>query len=307
MEIGTRTNLERLNLVTTNLSDAPAVGGSGFLDLTPIQQRFALAYDRGFYLFPLAPGKKTPMPGSRGFKDATRDPKAILDWPTGAGVGIATGASGLLVIDCDAHTSEPPPLPWDVPGIRDGEDALAYLWHRIDPTSEPWATAPIVSTPSGGVHIYLEAPVGGVPSSAGKLAWQVDIRAQGGYVVAPGTVLYDGGTYTPVHWPSKAPEPPQWLCERLTPRPAPTTPLRRPYSAGMATPRAVTGILRAMAEAQPGKRNDVLNWAAYKLAEKGVATANNLEKLAAAAEHAGLHPAEITRTITSATRGAVAA
>lgn len=282
-----------------------ARGGAGLDELTPVQQRILLAV-RGWHIFPLAPGRKIPYPGTRGFKDATTDLDAAQDWPTGAGVGIATGASGLLVIDCDNHGGTPP-RPWNVPGVHNGEDALALLWSVHDLDSSPWAECPTVLTPSGGVHLYYRARSGAVASSAGRLAWQVDVRAQGGYVVAPGTVLDDGGTYTATHWPQAVPTAPQWVEDALQHRPEPAR-TAAPYRGPSSSPRAVQGILRTVAEAPAGKRNDTLNWGAWKLAEKGAATDENLDALAAAARHAGLNDREITRTLQSAltARGAAA-
>ncbi|MEX5274719.1 bifunctional DNA primase/polymerase [Kocuria carniphila] len=215
-------------------------GGAGFMGHNPAQQRLLMAA-RGWHLFPLEPGKKTPYPGSRGYKDATTDPAKLLNWPEGAGVGIATGASGLLVVDCDNKPSAPP-APWNVPGVTNGEDALALLWEHCDRGPTPWAECLSVLTPSGGAHLYFQARSGEIGISASLLAWQVDVRAQGGYVVAPGTRLTEGtkrtaGVYIPVHWPAVLPIAPAWLEERLRPK-----------------PKAV----RAVAPYQPGSAGQVL-------------------------------------------------
>src|ERR1700731_4411538 len=70
---------------------------------------YALQYAaRGWFIFPLAPRSKLPLiskkSGGKGFHDATTDLKQIEAWwarePL-ANIGIATGASGLVVLDAD--------------------------------------------------------------------------------------------------------------------------------------------------------------------------------------------------------------
>ena len=66
----------------------------------------ALTYaHNGWLIFPLSPSSKSPLKGSQGYKDATRDAKKIQLWwqryPT-ANIGLATGnLSGLIVLDID--------------------------------------------------------------------------------------------------------------------------------------------------------------------------------------------------------------
>ena len=52
----------------------------------------------------------------------------------------------------------------------------------------------VVATPSGGCHYYYRAAGQRVTCSAGKLAAGIDVRGEGGYVVAPpsriGTDVY---------------------------------------------------------------------------------------------------------------------
>src|SRR6266478_6383599 len=58
---------------------------------------------RGWYVFPCKPGDKTPLVRSR-FKDASNSEEQVRLWWTlwpRANVAIATGASGLTVLDCD--------------------------------------------------------------------------------------------------------------------------------------------------------------------------------------------------------------
>src|SRR4051812_30570803 len=70
---------------------------------------------RGYYVFPCWPrGKEPRIPkseGGNGFHDATRDEGQILRWwdrwPH-ANIGVACGASGIVVVDIDAkHGADP--------------------------------------------------------------------------------------------------------------------------------------------------------------------------------------------------------
>ncbi len=60
-----------------------------------------------------------------------------------------------------------------------GFDALDDLGHSILPNT--W----LAHTPSGGLHIYFDLQGRGIRCSAGKLGRGLDVRADGGYVIAP--------------------------------------------------------------------------------------------------------------------------
>jgi len=66
----------------------------------------ALTYARdfGWPVFPFLPGRKKPIKGSHGYKDATTDPETIrrwwVRWPK-ANIGLACGPAGLICIDLD--------------------------------------------------------------------------------------------------------------------------------------------------------------------------------------------------------------
>lgn len=115
-----------------------------------------------------SPGKHPLTP--RGVNDATTDHDQIsawwMDYPD-ANVGVATGrASGLVVVDVDP---------------RNG--GMASLDSLTLPTTRA------VQTGSGGFHFYLAAPQGG---RGQVLAPGVDLKADGGYVVAPPSRHRDG-------------------------------------------------------------------------------------------------------------------
>ena len=256
---------------------------------------------RGFHIFPLIPDTKRP--GVRDWENrATTDPALVRNWPTGAGTGIATGPSGLVVLDLDAHGGTPPEN-WDRPGITDGHDVFASVWAEHETERSMWDTF-VVATPSGGSHLYFRAPQGTkVRNSAGRIGWQVDVRAEGGYVVAPGTTL-PNGAYKPVTV-NLAPAPlPGWLTGLIVDHKpvqghAGTRRVGLPSRAG----NRVDALARTVAVAQPGERNHVLNWAAYQLATDRILTRENAGVLLTAARTAGLDDAEAVATIRSAAKG----
>lgn len=119
-----------------------------------------------------------------GFKDATTEPNIIqIWWDTypNANIGIATGSmSGLSVIDVDHGQG------------KDGFKNLETLEkeHGIIPRNI------CVRTGSGGLHIYLAAPDEPIGISASRLAKHIDVRGDGGYVVAPPSNHISGNSYT---------------------------------------------------------------------------------------------------------------
>jgi hypothetical protein len=124
---------------------------------------------RGWAVFPLKPGSKIPLTGN-GFKAATTDPHQIEDWWKAwpeANIGIATGAgSGLVVLDFDKKHG----------GLETYQELVPLL-----PCSYE------VETAGGGYHVYLAHPGVPVPNRAGLLQG-MDVRGDGGYVVAPPSV-----------------------------------------------------------------------------------------------------------------------
>ena len=126
------------------------------------------------------------------------------------------------------------------------------------------------ATASGGRHYYFRH-VDGIRNSAGKLGSGLDIRAYGGYVIAPGSVLTDGRSYDWIDDLAPA-EAPAWLLDMLLPKSPPPNAGSVPGSAATGdNPRyvdaAVAAELAALAEAPEGARNDRLNRAAFALGQ----------------------------------------
>jgi hypothetical protein len=193
------------------------------------------AAERGWHVFPLRPADKRPAlhgeavcpligdcaGGHRKWEDrATIDPdrirRAWADRPFN--IGIATGPSGLVVVDLDM------PKPNSSTGTPAGVTTFGALCERA---GQAVPTTYRTRTASGGHHLYFTAPPGvRLANSAGRLGKLIDTRAHGGYIVAAGSFTAIG-PYTVTDPTPPAPLP-EWLYALLTPR--------RPSRALMAVP-----------------------------------------------------------------------
>jgi len=161
--------------------------------ITPNGKRHALP------IFPLTDTGKEPRiskaNGGHGCKDASTDENQIGAWWTrwpNANIGIATGAeSGLLVIDVDNKHG------------ADGDETLREMEATLGKLPDSWEAL----TPNGGRHLYFRYPAdSGISIHAYKAdrgdPWPgIDIRGQGGYVVAPPSeIKADDGTFKAYEW-----------------------------------------------------------------------------------------------------------
>lgn len=275
------------------------------------------AAERGWRVFPCQPGGKQPGVKDRWEARACADPAVIREhWPRRANVGVACGPSGLVVVDCDqAKEGQAPPPEWAEPGVGGGLDALALLAERLGETL-PLDTYQ-VRTPSGGWHFYFLAPEGStVRNSASKLAWKVDVRANGGYVVGAGSATPQGA-YEAVC--EGAVEPlPAWLLRALTetPKPAAAAAAARPVRQRRRERRgdgegskeayrfaALEHSLERLLLTAEGGRNDALNREAYGLVKAGWSAFEVEPILLDAAGRIGLPEPEARRTLASAFSG----
>ena len=257
---------------------------------------------RGWAVFPCRPNDKRPDVPDKWEQRACSDPSKVARyWPSDRhNIGIACGPSGLVVLDLDAHGELPED--WQrLPGVNDGRDVLAQIceWAGTD-----WPETYKVATPGGGWHLYFRSPDGsGIRNSASQIGPQVDVRAAGGYVVAPGSIL-DGTPYEVIDDQDPATLP-AWIARLLAP-PAPEPAPSRPAARGTA-PGRLAGLLRTVEHARPGTRNDRLFWASCRAAEMiadGKADeADVTRQLLGAAVAAGLGDVEARRTVASAMRG----
>lgn len=191
-----------------------------------------------------------------GLLNASADPREIREWWTrwpAANVGVRTGdVSGIVVVDVDSY--------------RGGEDGLAELAEEHGPLP---ATLTAL-TGGGGRHLVYEHPGSAfaIRNKAG-LAHGVDLRGDGGYIVAPPSMHASGRSY---EWqePRAAMVPlPGWLREPKRDRPAVPTVLP-PLPDATDHPwvkAAFEGELDDLRRAQQGYRNHQLNEAAFNLGQ----------------------------------------
>ncbi|MFE7072325.1 bifunctional DNA primase/polymerase [Streptomyces sp. NPDC057620] len=272
---------------------------------------------RGWSVFPLRPGTKRPAlhgeaactrtgectGGHRKWEDrATADPDRIrAAWSRAPfNVGIATGPSGLVVVDLDVPKNQD-----NGNGSADAPDGAATFEALCERTGHTVPDTYRVRTASGGQHLYFTAPAGiRLGNTAGTLAPLVDTRAWGGYVVAAGSTT-PGGSYETVNDTAPAPLP-GWLLELLQPAPArPVVPLRLPAVDGSrAALAALTAECATVAAAPEKQGNITLNRCAFKVG-RFVAWGDLPRHVAenafqAAGEARGLTAAECRSTIRSA-------
>ncbi|MEU2874828.1 bifunctional DNA primase/polymerase [Streptomyces sp. NPDC007070] len=271
------------------------------------------AAEQGWHVFPLRPDTKRPAlhgeqtcprtgPCTNGHlkweQRATTDPDRIrAAWSRAPfNVGIATGPSGLLVIDLDVPKDK---------SSSDAPDGAATFGALCERAGHAVPTTYRVRTASGGMHLYFTAPDGArLTNTAGTIADSVDTRAWGGYVVAAGSML-PTGTYEALN-SAAAIILPTWLHAVLQPAPTtPSGPLRLPtvdgHRAALAALEAECAVLAA---APDGLRNVTLNRCAFKVG-RFVAWGDLPRQVAedafqGAGEARGLTAAECRATIRSA-------
>lgn len=120
--------------------------------------------------------------------NASADPKQVIKWWTrwpNANIGVVTGKiSNLLVIDVDTSTAHP--------GKAHGPDSIARY-------AERFGDLPVTATArsgSGGLHHYFAYPDDGEEYRNRSDALPgVDVRGEGGYIIAPPSNHKSGGRY----------------------------------------------------------------------------------------------------------------
>jgi hypothetical protein len=229
---------------------------------------------RDWYVIPLRHMDKRPAghaekycPGTGRCIDGHRTPEqratTNVDLLTAAwthepyNVGIATGPSGLLVVDLDTLKPQEPK------GTPDGVANFSALCERADQAVPETYR---VRTARGGQHLYFTQPPGArLHNTAGSLAKKIDTRGWGGYVVAPGSITPDGA-YEVIDDRTPAPLP-GWLHEALKPRqrPAQAAPVAFSTRATGYAAAALRGEVDNVATAADGTRNATLLRAARAL------------------------------------------
>jgi hypothetical protein len=288
--------------------------GLHVLNDAPLDHVVTMYLKLGLPVFKLKPGSKKPAT-PHGFKSAIRLSRlteeqqgavlasGISDFATdGANIGIATG-DVVDVLDVD---------------VKDGKPGLRAVRTLRDAGLLDGFVA-IASTPSGGLHLYY-------PSSGQRSrqfsAFGLDVKAEGGYVVAPPSSVLeitDDGVVEIKKY--------EWLqeCQPLddgkpldverimaflsitdTPRQERFWPTAAEL--GVPVEATIAGLARWLA-GQPIDRNRALYWAANRAVEEGARTEEQLEPLVQASltlsrPGDGNRTSELKATVRSALRKA---
>lgn len=136
---------------------------------------------------------KAPYTG-KGLNDATRDEARVLAWwkqHPDALIGVPMGVNGCFALDFDPRTEEHVDEATGEITVREWtlEQLKAELEAQIGVPLPPSLTA---ITQSGGVHVWFRQPDGDAIRNRGNLPEHVDVRGQGGYVIGPPSITYDG-------------------------------------------------------------------------------------------------------------------
>lgn len=141
-----------------------------------------------------------------GLKEASTSLEQIEQWWSrwpDANIGIATGSlAGIVVLDLDVD--------------KNGELSL----NRLEAEHSELPTTTLAATGGGGLHYVFQHPGGSVRNSAGKLGEGLDVRGDGGYIVAPPSTHSSGRQYEWVFSPEdqEPAELPSWLLALLQTR-----------------------------------------------------------------------------------------
>jgi len=141
----------------------------------------ALRYaESGLAVFPCKARDKKPSTPN-GCLDATTDQNILKNWIhkyADSNVAIATGPSHLVVLDVDQKSG--------------GLASLVELQKQIPEIKDGFR----VKTGGGGFHFYFRAdPEHDIRNSAGRIGAGLDIRGNGGYVIAPPSIHPSGNVY----------------------------------------------------------------------------------------------------------------
>jgi hypothetical protein len=190
--------------------DEEATPATAFLEKPGLMLAAALTYaEGGWDVFPAPPGQKKSYKSAKYSNGAkwgkTRDPGQIRHdfqrWPE-ANIGIPTGKdNGFWVTEADTLKGH-------------GVDGIASLRVLEEKHGELPPTL-MAESPSGSLHHYFKWPEGiEIKNSTSKIAPGIDVRGEGGMVIAPPSVRGDGE----YRWLNDNPivDAPQWLLDLVT-------------------------------------------------------------------------------------------
>ncbi len=231
---------------------------------TPEMLTLALSYrTTGWPVFPTRAKEETDDYGeihaaktpytSNGLKGASLNERIVREWwkrHPDAMVAVPTGSKiGAFVLDVD-----------NKPGGANGFDWL----DEMEAEHGPLPYTKRVKTPNGGLHIFFQYVPG--TRNRGALGAGVDIRSEGGYVVAGGSRMADGREYEWQDTDAPIAEAPQWLLDLIVKHdPPPIAIDYRPTNNAPYVNAAVDRELADLAATPQGARNNALNDAAFSL------------------------------------------
>ncbi len=235
----------------------------------------------GWSVIPIEPSGKRPLIRWQVYQYRRADPTEIADWVSrwpDANLAIVTGViSGLVVMDLDPR--------------HGGVESLAHLEQHYGPLPETVE----VRTGGGGRHLYFAHP-GEILRNRVGLAPGIDLRGDGGYIVAPPSLHASGERY---RW-ERPPEVyrlaplPDWLRQMPAPEPA--------HQRGRTLAQWRTLVSEGVAE---GERNNTMASLTGHLLWHGVDPEVALQLLLSWNQtrcRPPLEPEEVARTVRSITR-----
>jgi hypothetical protein len=228
----------------------------------------------------------------RGLEDATTDRDQIAEWWSRwpeANIGLRTGqGSNLAVLDVD--------------------DVQAFLKMTEEHGKLPTTLLARTGRVGGGVHLYFEHREG-VTNRKGSLPKGVEVRGEGGYVLAPPSLHISGNRYAWDDVDAPIRPWPEILSKLIAQRPE-RRPLAAPNVVGGNTPygaKALDNEMLRLKTAQDGERNTTLNEVGFCLFQ--LVAGGELEEqtvtseLVFMARGLGLSDHEIEGTLRSAREG----
>ncbi|NCN28288.1 AAA family ATPase, partial [bacterium] len=173
-----------------------------------VEWALALA-KKGFHVFPIAPKQKEPPLVKFKTQSSNRE-ISIQNWwakNNERNIGIYTGRfqgdKHLVVVDIDVkHTN-------DGIKVKDGNEVVEQLKNESKLFPDTFEQ----STPSGGRHLFYWSKVP-LKQGVDVLGKGIDIRAEGGYVVAAGSFV--NGKYYEADFSKPIEEAPGWLVKALS-------------------------------------------------------------------------------------------
>lgn len=196
-------------------------------------------YER-WHVFPVGRDK---APLVRWKTSATNDPMTVATWQArfpNSNLGVACGPSGLLVMDADA--------PGEFERFCEAYGQAVPLTFSV--------------TTSKGRHWYFRRTQD-ISNAVRLPGFDLDVRAVGGYVVAPGSVHQTGVVYEPLDASAPLLEAPAWLVEALSAR---TTSRGTEVPKGNPARTTLTDLLASPPERGAGQTNEWLTKVAGHLA-----------------------------------------